>query len=157
MSFLSILQRTQPARVPSSPDHVIWGVRRKRGYSEIDDPATHRGLVQHAFSVDDYSIALCGTKTYAWRRPRHIRLAVPTEENPSCRKCSLAIAFDVSEAVSMDRLVEMTTPVGRSEVEDQVRAARKALAAAEPIQIEAARRERVEPRAWPIKDFSQAA
>src|SRR5919106_4009902 len=97
MSFLSILQRTSAAPMPSSADQIIWGVRRKYGYNEIDDPSVHRGLEQHAFVVGDYDAALCGAKSYGWRRPSHIRLALPTEENPSCRKCSMAIAFEVAE------------------------------------------------------------
>jgi hypothetical protein len=145
--------------MPESADEIVWGVRRKLGYSEIDDPSAHRGLIQHAFVAGRYEVALCGTRTYGWRKPKHIRLAVPTEDNPSCRKCSLAIAFEVAEMVSVDRLKEMTTPIARKVVARKVREAKKALAAAEPIQIEAVRQERAERRmhAWPVKDFSQAA
>ena len=159
MSLFSFVQRKSTARIPTSADEIVWGVRRKFGYSEIDDPSVHRGLTQHAFAAGDYTVALCGAKTYGWRKPKHIRLAMPTEQNPTCHKCSVAIAFEVSENVSVDRLMEMTTPVARKEVAKKVRAAKKALAAAQPIQIEAVRRERAEQRvhAWPVKDFSQAA
>ena len=162
MSFLSNLQRTSPA-IPSSPDQIIWGVRRKYGYSEIDDPSVHRGLEQHAFVVGDYGAALCGAKAYGWRKPKHIRLALPTEENPSCRKCCTAIAFEVSESVSVDRLMEMTAPADRKDIEKAVKVARKAVRASEPISIETKRHERAETKAqarmhnWPVKDFSQAA
>ena len=114
-------------------------MRRKYGYSEIDDPSVHRGLEQHAFVVGDYGAALCGAKAYGWRKPRHIRLALPTEENPSCRKCSMAIAFEVSETVSVDRLMEMTTPADRKEIEKAVKVARKAFRAGEPVSIETKR------------------
>ena len=163
MSFLSILQRRSPASIPSSADQIIWGVRRKYGYNEIDDPSVHRGLEQHAFVVGDYGVALCGAKPYGMRRPTHIRLAVPTEENPSCRKCSMAIAFEVSETVSVDRLMEMTAPADRKEVQKKLKVARKALMAGEPVSIEARRHQRVEAKVearmhnWPVKDFSQAA
>ena len=162
MSFLNVL-RTSIAPIPSSPDQIIWGVRRKYGYSEIDDPSAHRGLEQHAFVVGDYGVALCGAKVYGRRKPSHIRLALPTEENPACRKCSMAIAFEVSETVSVDRLNEMTAPPDRKEIEKAVKVARKALMAGEPVSIEAKRHQRAEAKHearmhnWPVKDFSQAA
>ena len=163
MSFLSTLQRRSPAAIPSSPDEIIWGVRRKYGYNEIDDPSVHRGLEQHAFVVGDYGRALCGAKSYGRRKPSNIRLAVPTEENPSCRKCSLAIAFEVSESVSVDRLMEMTAPADREQIEKALKVARKRLMAGAPVSLEAKRHERVEATVerrmhnWPVKDFSQAA
>ena len=162
MSFLGILQR-KTAPIPSSPDQIIWGVRRKYGYSEIDDPSVHSGLEQHAFVVGDYGAALCGAKAHGWRKPKHIRLALPTEENPLCRKCSMAIAFEVSETVSVDRLLEMTTPADRKDIEKAVKVARKAFRASEPVSIETKRHEHAEGKAqkrmhnWPVKDFSQAA
>jgi hypothetical protein len=163
MSFLSIRQRTSHAPIARSADEIIWGVRRKYGYSEIDDPFVHRGLEQHAFVVGAYGVAMCGAKTYGWRKPRHIRLAVPTEDNPLCRKCSLAIAFEVSETVSVDRLLEMTEPADRQEVEQAVKVARRALMPGNPVSIESKRHERAEAKVearmhnWPVKDFSQAA
>lgn len=163
MSFLSILQRGTPTPIPSSADQIIWGVRRKYGYNEIDDPSAHRGLQQHAFVVGDYGRALCGTKAHGWRRPKHIRLALPTEENPACRKCSMAIAFEVSGTVSVDRLMEMTAPADRKEVEKAIKVARKLLMAGEPVSLEAKRHQRAEAKVearmhnWPIKDFSNAA
>ena len=165
MGFLNVLQRTSPAATASSADQIIWGVRRKLGYSEIFDPSVHRGREQHAFVIGDYSVALCGAKAHGWRKPSHIRLAMPTDENPACRKCSMAIAFDVSEAISLDRLGEMTAPADRDEVEKAVKAARKQLTAGEPVSIQARRHQKkqtetkAEPRMhnWPVKDFSQAA
>lgn len=163
MSFLSILQRTRRAPISGSVDQIIWGVRRKYGFSELDDPSVHRGLEQHAFVVGDYGVALCGAKAYSWLKPTHIRLALPTEANPICRKCSQAIAFEVSETVSADRLMQMTAPADRDEVEQALKAARRLLVAGEPVSIEARRHERAESTAerrmhnWPVKDFSQAA
>src|SRR5687767_9553373 len=164
MSFRRFFQRTSPAPMPSSADQIIWGVRRKYGYNEIDDPSAHRGLEQHAFTVRDYGVALCGAKSYGLRKPRHIRLAVPTEQNPACRKCSMAIAFEVAEAVSVDRLMEMTAPADRERIEKALMATRrKALTAGSPVSIEAKRHQYAETHHerrmhnWPVKDFSQAA
>jgi hypothetical protein len=163
MSFLGIFRRRSTASIPSSADQIIWGVRRKYGYSEIDDPAVHSGLVQHAFVVGDYSVALCGAKPYGFRRPARIRLAVPTGENPACRKCSTAIAFEVSETVSTHRLTEMTTPADRAEIEQALKVARRALTAGPPVSLELKRNRRgdalieIPMHSWPVKDFSQAA
>ena len=160
---MTLLKRQQPAPASSSPDQIVWGVRRRRGYHEIDDPSAHRGLVQHAFVVGRYNAALCGARTYGWRKPRHVRLAVPTLDNPMCRSCSVAIAFEVSAAVSIDRIAAVTKPVAREDYAHLFEPVFKLLLAGEavrePVQIDDHRYEHAELRrhAWPVKDFSRAA
>ena len=160
---LTPYRRRATASIPSSPDEIVWGVRRKIGYSEIDDPSVHSGLTQHAFSLSDYGIALCGTKTYGQRRPEYIRLAVPTQENPVCRECSTAIAFEVSEVGQLDRIRELTAPAARDTVAMMVASNRRVHEAAEPVSIDGKRRVAVSVQPdraahhWPVKDFSRAA
>ena len=159
MSFFIFRQRRAPAHVPGSSANLLWGVRRRRGYSEIDDPSAHRGLTQHAFVVGAYDVAMCGVKTYGRRRPKFVRLAVPTAENPTCRECSVAIAVEVSDVVPLYRIRELTAPADREDVLRFLASAPRLLTQGEPISFEAQSNERASTKthAWPVKDFSQAA
>ena len=74
------------ARVMVSRDSVMWGVRRRGGFSEFDDPLAHRGRVKHAFVFGSETRAVCGYRPVRWGRSG-VPLAAPTEHNPACQGC----------------------------------------------------------------------
>jgi hypothetical protein len=71
---------------------LIWGVPRKPGYDDQDDPKAHAGVTQHAFEPGNDERAICGFEppkraggTSSKPRPQ---LALPTARlNPRCPKC----------------------------------------------------------------------
>lgn len=75
---------------------VLWGVVRRDGMSDLDDPSAHAGLAQHAYPVDADEQAICG-----YRPPRRrtqfssgarVELAAPSSVyNPACERCVAAI------------------------------------------------------------------
>lgn len=77
-------------------DNILWGVPRREGYSDTDDPLVHEGLVQHAFLMGEDDQALCGLRparrlSRADRTPR-AQLALAGPANPRCEKCEAALA-----------------------------------------------------------------
>ena len=82
-------------------DHVIWGVPRRAGLDEQDDPKAHAGLTQHAFEPGNDDRAICGFEppkraTGPTTKP-HAQLAVPNSRlNPRCPKCLKLIAVPVA-------------------------------------------------------------
>jgi hypothetical protein len=72
---------------------VMWGVRRRAGYGDTDDPSAHAGLIQHAFLIGDATTALCGFKPLRFGRRRAMPLALATDYNPHCRRCLSAVAL----------------------------------------------------------------
>ena len=78
-------------------DELIWGVPRRAGHDDLDDPKAHAGLTQHAFEPGNDERAICGfepTKraTGPAAKPRP-QLATPSPRlNPRCPKCSRLIA-----------------------------------------------------------------
>src|SRR4051794_14354753 len=94
---MPIFKRANNDRELIPPEGVLWGVPRKEGSSDTDDPLVHVGVVQHAFVLGQDDQAVCGYKTprYATtgdKTPRP-RLALAGRDNPKCRKCSLAVAL----------------------------------------------------------------
>src|SRR5215212_1258311 len=80
-----------------SEDELIWGVPRRPGYDDQDDPKGHAGLTQHAFEPGNDERAICGFEPpkragSATAKPR-AQLAMPTARlNPRCVKCAALIA-----------------------------------------------------------------
>ncbi len=77
-------------------DNILWGVPRREGYSDTDDPLVHEGLVQHAFLLGEDDQALCGIRpphrlSRADKTPRP-QLALAGPANPRCPKCEAALA-----------------------------------------------------------------
>ncbi len=85
------IRRRKPDLGEVRPYNVLWGVPRREGHSDTDDPLAHHGLVQHAFVMGNDARALCGfappkRSSRADRTPRP-QLALPGQSNPPCRKC----------------------------------------------------------------------
>jgi hypothetical protein len=94
-------------------DQVIWGVPRRAGLDEQDDPKAHAGLTQHAFEVGNDDRAICGFEppkraSSPTAKPK-AQLSMPnTRLNPRCPKCLKLIAVPVTElaAASADTPAE---------------------------------------------------
>jgi hypothetical protein len=74
----------------------MWGVPRREGHSDTDDPLAHAGLVQHAFLLGQDERALCGfappkrvSRTDMTARPQ---LALAGRDNPRCAKCTALVS-----------------------------------------------------------------
>src|SRR5436190_23078196 len=106
--MMPAFRRPNKNAVEVASDQVIWGVARREGASDRDDPLLHSGLMQHAFlfGVDDE--AICG-----FRPPARVgfvgtakmpQLAMPPRESPRCPKCAglLVSASTPSEALDLD-------------------------------------------------------
>jgi len=103
---MPIFRRGQKDRLELGAEDVIWGVPRREGASDRDDPLVHAGLVQHAFEIGIDDRAICG-----FRPPvrvgfdgasRDPELALPNDANPRCPKCVTALA----EATSAEATAE---------------------------------------------------
>src|SRR3954447_2754765 len=94
---MPIFKRANNHRELIQPEGVLWGVPRREGSSDTDDPLVHAGLVQHAFVLGQDEQALCGYKTpkYATTADKTARprLALAGRDNPRCRKCTVALAL----------------------------------------------------------------
>ena len=82
----------------ASVTEFMWGVPRREGHSDTDDPTAHTGVIQHAFEFGRDDRAICGfeppkrsTRAYPDARPQ---LAVPGRNNPRCRKCEVLVALE---------------------------------------------------------------
>jgi hypothetical protein len=70
----------------------MWGIPRRHGYSDIEDPRAHSGIPQHAFPFDRNDRAICGfepPKRSTWLNPvpqPQLALASPAY-NPRCQDC----------------------------------------------------------------------
>lgn len=82
---------------------IEWGIRRRSGYSQMDDPVAHRGLVQHAFLMGVDTRAICGYKPLRWRQRRAAPLAIPTSENPYCPECWSSIRGPEASVIVVNR------------------------------------------------------
>jgi hypothetical protein len=76
-----------------SENELIWGVPRRPGYDDQDDPKAHAGLTQHAFEPGNDETAICGFEppkrsSGPLAKPRP-QLAMPSARlNPRCPKCA---------------------------------------------------------------------
>jgi len=74
-------------------DDVMWGIPRRHGYSDIEDPRAHSGIAQHAFPIGRNERAICGNeppKRSTWLNPiplPQLALASP-RYNPRCSDCN---------------------------------------------------------------------
>ena len=96
-------------------EQVIWGVPRRSGLDEQDDPKAHGGLTQHAFEIGNDERAICGFEppkraSSPTSKPR-AQLAVPNSRlNPRCPKCLKlmavpAVAVESAELEATDDAV----------------------------------------------------
>src|SRR3954468_12172081 len=94
---MPIFKRANNDRELIPPEGVLWGVPRKEGSSDTDDPLVHVGVIQHAFVLGQDDQAVCGYKTprYATTgdKTARPRLALAGRDNPRCRKCTAAVAL----------------------------------------------------------------
>jgi hypothetical protein len=90
MGFLRFARRNRKAGPLVSRSSVVWGVRRRSGFSEVDDPRAHDGLVQHAYLAGYDVLAVCGYRPLRRRQRRAAPLAAPTALNPECPDCLAA-------------------------------------------------------------------
>jgi hypothetical protein len=93
-------------RRPLRADDVLWGVARREGLSDTDDPIVHANDVQHAFVIGDDENAICGfapprrtSRPGTQSRPQ---LALPTASNQRCPKCLGLIESSSSDATIAD-------------------------------------------------------
>jgi hypothetical protein len=91
--------RAEPASIVI--EEITWGVRRRPGFSEFDDPSVHHGLTQHAFVQGLDLRALCGYRPHPRSRGRSVRVAAATESNPACAECTAAIAVCTTSQPSL--------------------------------------------------------
>src|SRR6476646_6649854 len=90
-------------------EQVIWGVPRRAGLDEQDDPKAHGGLTQHAFEIGNDERAICGFEppkraSGPTAKPR-AQLAMPNSRlNPRCPKCLklMAVPAAVVEPVELE-------------------------------------------------------
>ncbi len=71
---------------------ILWGVTRREGCLDLDDPKAHAGLVQHAFALGNDERAVCGyrppRRRSAFSKAMRVELTAPSPEyNPPCGKC----------------------------------------------------------------------
>jgi hypothetical protein len=120
--LMAMFSRRKPLHVDLSWDDVVWGVRRRRGYSPIDDPRAHAGRTQHAFPCGSDAKALCGYRSQGRLGRRFaVPLASATEYNPYCRRCLSAIPESWAARESVVDATEPSpiaapAPVGRMDI-----------------------------------------
>ncbi len=77
------------------PDHLVqWGVPREPFRFDIEDPAEHRGRVQHAYPLGNDAVAVCGFETPLVRSfmgGKAPLLALAGPESPRCRSCAAVV------------------------------------------------------------------
>jgi hypothetical protein len=90
--------RRVAARPLWSSDAVQWGVVRQPDCFDLEDPARHAGLTQHAFPLGRDWMAACGFETPLQRAFDGVRrplLAMPSPGNPRCLACTRSIVHAV--------------------------------------------------------------
>jgi hypothetical protein len=116
---LRLFRRTgEIPRHPLRAEDVLWGVARREGLSDTDDPIVHANDVQHAFVIGDDENAICGfapprRTSRPGTRPRP-QLALPTASNPRCLKCLGLIEDTSSHATIADSESPADPGVGAS-------------------------------------------
>lgn len=92
---------------------VLWGVPRRDGASDTDDPLAHVGVVQHAFVLGQDDRAVCGFKTPRYPtvadRSSRPRLALAGPDNAKCPRCRAVLA---SSGGTLEVLAPATEPAG---------------------------------------------
>jgi hypothetical protein len=95
------------------PSEVVWGVKRRSGFGDLDDPSAHAGLTMHAFPVGNSSRAICGYRPLSTFTRRLVALAAVTEYNAPCRECA---SLAPGDPLSVSRLFEIVAPLPMSPV-----------------------------------------
>jgi len=103
-------------------DAVLWGVVRRDGLSDLDDPSAHAGLAQHAYPVNADEQAICGyrpprRRTLFSSGPRVELIAPSSVYNTPCKRCVAAIGDPPdAEASSLAASIgEISTTAGAAE------------------------------------------
>jgi hypothetical protein len=76
---------------------VAWSIRIRHGFSELDDPAAHHGVRQHAYLLGCDSTPVCGERPALADRVlgRASRLGPPSPmHNPRCHVCLRLVRRD---------------------------------------------------------------
>jgi len=85
-----------------NPADVLWGIPLRPRHSDDDDPAAHRGSVQHAYPIGIDARAICGYEPPKYQTaggPSRAALALASDAyNPRCLKCSALISTASAEA-----------------------------------------------------------
>jgi hypothetical protein len=102
VGFSSLIRRRQGPALVFRLHDVCWGIKRRPGFSEIDDPGAHRSTMAHAYVSGNDSLALCGYKPYPRGRQPHVSLALATGDNPECSSCREAMPFALPLVVQPD-------------------------------------------------------
>ncbi len=112
VSFSGLFRRRHRTALIFRVDDICWGVKRRTGFSEIDDPLAHRTARAHAYVAGNDRLALCGYRPYRWARKQPlVSLAVPTLDNPECLSCRAAMSSALSLVVQPDMAGRVTTRV----------------------------------------------
>lgn len=121
MSFNFLRSRLPEMSVDRT--EIVWGIRRKSGCGDLDDPRAQAGATAHAFAAGRDEIAVCGYRPMRWSRRRAMPLAAASEYNAQCTKCLARLPLVTKSAAAvMPTLNErLAIPVKRS-----ARARRKA-------------------------------
>jgi hypothetical protein len=84
------------------PEDVLWGIPLREGHSDDNDPAGHRGSVQHAFPLGVDVRAICGYEPpkhpTAGGRPRAALALASDAYNPRCLNCATLVRAASAEA-----------------------------------------------------------
>jgi hypothetical protein len=94
--------RSRQTTGPWFEQDVLWGVPRRAGYSDTDDPEQHAGVTQHAFELGLDERAICGFVAPRRRSMASLetrpQLATAGPDNPRCSRCDALIAPRPREA-----------------------------------------------------------
>jgi hypothetical protein len=81
-----------PEPAPWSYHEVLWGVERRPGCFDLEDPIAHAGRIQHAFPMGRDSMAVCGFRPRLRRdfdgAQRPLLAAAHQALNPRCAPCA---------------------------------------------------------------------
>jgi hypothetical protein len=88
---MRLLRGSKRSKTSWFEDEVLWGVGRREGFSDTNDPLAHLGLTQHAFEAGIDDRAICGFEpprrpSGRQRIPRP-QLALAGTDNPQCPRC----------------------------------------------------------------------
>jgi hypothetical protein len=130
--------RGSAAPVLWQEEQVIWGVARRAGLDEQDDPKAHAGLTQHAFEPGNDDRAICGFEppkraTSPTSKPR-AQLSMPNPRlNPRCPKClklMMPAPAATPEVLMVEPAAEEESPAAELAIVERIGAEE---ASAEPV------------------------
>jgi hypothetical protein len=112
VAFPARFRRTYEPALDFRLSDVSWGVKRRPGFSEFDDPQAHATSTAHAFVSGNDALAICGYRPYRRRRHSSVTLAAPSEQNPECERCRSILPLAVALVVQADVAGQVQTVVG---------------------------------------------